>query len=270
MEILEYTFMQRALAAGIITGVVCAVVGTFIVLKGLSFMGAGIAHSSFGGVALGILTGINPVITAVIFCLCTGLGIGVISRKGKLKEDTAVGIFFVSTMALGILFIGMMKSYTTDLFGYLFGSILAVTGQDIWIIVILGVVEIIIIGLFYKELFFITYDEEMAEVTGLPAKFLFYLLLSFISLTVVISIKIVGIILVSALLIAPAAAAQQLSEDFKKMMGLSVVFGVTSTTGGLFLSYWLNTASGATIVLLSTFIFFISLAFSPRRRKVKN
>jgi ABC-type Mn2+/Zn2+ transport system permease subunit len=266
MEILSYAFMQRALVAGALIGVICAVIGVYVVLRGLSFIGAGIAHASFGGVAIGFLTGINPVWTAVAFCLGIGWAIGLVSRKGKVKEDTAVGIFFASTMALGILLIGLMRGYNQDLFAYLFGSILAVTSTDLWIIVIVGFGILGVIALLFKELMFITFDPEMAEVSGVPAEKLYFLLLSLIAVTVVISIKVVGIVLVSALLITPAAAAYQLSEDFRKMMVLAVVFSLISTVGGLFLSYWLDTASGATIVLLSTLIFFVSTLLSPRRR----
>ncbi|NIO03872.1 MAG: metal ABC transporter permease [Proteobacteria bacterium] len=269
MEILNYTFMQRALVAGTLIGVLCAVMGVYVVLRGLSFIGAGIAHASFGGVAIGFATGVNPVWTAVIFCLGVGWSIGLLSRKGRVKEDTAVGIFFASTMALGILLIGLMKGYNQDLFGYLFGSILAVTRQDLWIILAVGLGILAVVVLFFKELLFVTFDPEMAQVGGLPAEKLYFLLLSLVALTVVISIKVVGIVLVSALLITPAAAAHQWSESFRSMMALGIFFALVSTVGGLFLSYWLDTASGATIVLLSTLIFFASAVFSPRRRRRK-
>ena len=265
-EILGYAFMQRALCAGVLIGAVCATIGVYVVLKGLSFIGAGIAHASFGGVALGFLVGVNPVLTAVVFCLATAWGIGLVARKGQVKEDTAVGVFFASTMALGILFIGLMQGYNVDLFGYLFGSILAVTEQDLWITLGLGLGVLIVVGLFFKELVFVTFDPEMAEVTGVPAGKVYFLLISLIALAVVLSIKVVGIVLVSALIVTPAAAAYQLTEDFQWMMVLAVLIGVGSAVGGLLLSYPLNTASGATIVLLATSIFFIAGMVSPRRR----
>jgi ABC-type Mn2+/Zn2+ transport system permease subunit len=269
VEILSYTFMQRALLAGTFIGILCAVMGVYVVLRGLSFIGAGIAHASFGGVSIGFLAGVNPLWTAVVFCLGIGWAIGLVSRKGSVKEDTAVGIFFASTMALGILLIGLMKGYNQDLFGYLFGSILAVTGGDVWIIMTTGLGILVVVILFYKELMFITFDPEMAKVSGLPAERLYFLLISLVSLTVVISIKVVGIVLVSALLVTPAAAAYQWSEDFRTMMVLAIVLSLIATVGGLFLSYWLNTASGATIVLLSTCLFFGSALLSPRRRRRK-
>jgi ABC-type Mn2+/Zn2+ transport system permease subunit len=265
MEILGYAFMQRALFAGALIGALCAMIGVYVVLKGLSFIGAGIAHASFGGVALGFMLGLNPVVTAVVFCLLTAWSIGLVVQTTQVKEDTAVGIFFASTMAFGILLIGLMQGYNIDLFGYLFGSILAVGVQDLWITLGLGIFILTIVGLFYKELLFVTFDAEMAEVTGLPAGKIYFLLITLIALTVVLSIKVVGIVLVSALLITPAAAAYQLTQEFRRMMALSILIGVGSAVGGLLLSYRLDTASGATIVLLATLFFFISVLISPRR-----
>jgi len=258
--------MQRALVASVIIGAVCAVIGVYVVLRGLAFIGAGIAHASFGGVALGFLLGINPLATAVIFCLATALGIAFVTKQGEVKEDTAIGIFFASTMAFGVLLIGLMKGYNVDLFGYLFGSILAVTPTDLWMSGLLGIAVLSTVSLFYKELLFITFDPETAEAVGLPVTRLYFLLVGLIALTVVLSIKVVGIVLVSALLVTPAAAAYQWTDDFRKMMWLSMAIGVGTTVSGLFLSYWLNTASGATIVLLSTAVFFASTLLSPRRR----
>jgi ABC-type Mn2+/Zn2+ transport system permease subunit len=268
-EILSYAFMQRALLAGTVIGVVCAVIGVYVVLKGMSFIGAGISHASFGGVALGFVLGTNPVLTAVLFCMATAWGIGLASRKTRIKEDSAVGIFFASTMALGVLLIGLMHGYTVDLFGYLFGSILAVTREDLWITVGVGVGILAVVGVFFKELLFVTFDAEMAAVIGLPAGRIYFLLISLVALTVVISMKVVGVVLVSALLVTPAAAAYQLTEDFRRMMTLSVLLGLASTIGGLLLSYKIDTASGATIVLLSTCMFTVAALFSPRRRRKK-
>jgi ABC-type Mn2+/Zn2+ transport system permease subunit len=265
IEMLSYHYMQRALFAGTLIGITCAIIGTYVVLKGLSFIGAGIAHASFGGVALGFFLKINPILTAVVFCMATAWSIGLVARKGRVKEDTAVGIFFASTMALGILLIGLMKVYNVDLFGYLFGSILAVSADDVWITVVLSAVVLLLVLLFFKELLFVTFDAEMAAVTGVPAARIYFLLISLIALTVVLSIRVVGIVLVSALLVTPAAAAYQLTENFRRMMGLSIAIGVSCTVGGLFLSDQLNTPSGATIVLLATLMFFVAALVSPRR-----
>ena len=266
-EIMTYTFMQRALAASMLIGTLSAIIGVYVVLRGLAFIGAGIAHASFGGVALGFLLGINPILAAVAFCLITAWAIAWTSRRAEVREDTAIGIFFAATMALGILFIGLMRDYNVDLFGYLFGSVLSVTREDLLLSLCLGIGVLLTVGLFFKELLFITFDPEMAQVSGLPAGLLYVLLLSLMALTIVLSIKVVGIILVSALIVIPAAAAYQLTEDFRRMMLLAVVIGNLSATIGLFLSYGLDTASGATIVLTATILFILSALLSPRRRR---
>lgn len=269
LGILNYTFMQRALAASVLIGTVTAVIGVYVILRGMAFIGAGIAHASFGGVALGFLLGANPVFVAVVFCLGTAWGIAWTSRRAEVREDTAIGIFFAATMALGILFIGLMGEYNVDLFGYLFGSVLSVTQEDLWLSGALGVGVLALVGLFFKELLLITFDPEMAQVTGLPARGLYLLLLSIMALTIVLSIKVVGIILVSAMLIIPAAAAYQLTEDFRAMMALAILLGNISAVAGLFLSVWLDTASGATMVLTATTLFFGSAFLSPRRRRAR-
>lgn len=265
MEIFEYSFMQRAFAASLIIGVLCSVIGVYVVLRGMSFIGAGIAHASFGGVALGYLLNINPLFSAIVFSVATALCIGRASRNGSVKTDTAVGIFFSATMAFGILCIGLLKGYNIDLMGYLFGSILAVANEDLILVICAAAVVLPCIFCFFKELKFMCFDPEVAMITGLPVKRLYYCLLALIAVTVVASMKLVGIVLASALIITPAATAYQFAEDFKKMMIMSVVFGVISCSGGLVLSYFLNTASGATIVVLSTVIFFISVLFSPKK-----
>jgi ABC-type Mn2+/Zn2+ transport system permease subunit len=269
IELLQFEFMQRALIVATVTGALCAVIGVYVVLRGMSFIGAGIAHASFGGVAIGFYTGLNPFYTAIFFCTAVAWGIGMVSESRRIREDTAVGIFFASTMALGVLLIGSLKGYNVDLFGYMFGNVLAVTKFDMWAAILLSVVIISIILLLYKEFLFLTFDTEAAEVAGLPVRFLNYLMLTLVAVTIVMSIKAVGIVLVSALIVAPAASAQQLSEDFKKMMTLSIVLGVASTWIGLFASSLLDIASGATIVITATLIFFLCSLFSPHRRSLR-
>lgn len=267
MDILQYSFMQRAIVAGVLIGALCAIIGVYVILRGMAFMGAGIAHTSLGGVALGILFGVNPIWSAVVFSILAGWGIAAVTRRGHVKEDTAIGIIFASGMALGILIIGLTHSYQVDLLSYLFGSITAVTVQDVWTTIVVTILVLGCVFVLFKDLMFIIFDPEMAQVTGVPEGKLYYLLITMIALTIVISIKVVGIVLVSALIVTPAAAAFQLTESFKKMMGLSVVFGVGSTIGGLIISDWLAIAPGASIVLLATLIFAIAAAFSPRRRR---
>ena len=269
LEIFGFAYMQRATVAVVLVGAMCAVIGVYVVLKGLAFIGAGISHASFGGVAIGVYLGINPIWTAIVFCILTAWGIGLTSRKGHVKEDTAVGVFFASTMALGILVIGLKQGYQIDLFSYLFGSILAVTMADVWATIVITALVLTTVLVLYKDLMFVTFDAEMAEVTGVPAGKLYFLLITMMALTVVMSIKVVGIVLVSALIVTPAAAAYQLTEKFRNMMVLAVVFGVGSCVFGLVLSDVMGIASGATIVLLSTLTFFVCAAVSPRRRRAR-
>lgn len=269
LESFGYAYMQRAMVAGVLVGALCAIIGVYVVLKGLAFIGAGISHASFAGVAIGVYIGVNPVWSAIVFCILTAWGIGLTSRRGHIKEDTAVGVFFASTMALGILIIGLKQGYQIDLFGYLFGSILAVTIQDVWTTVAIAALVLTAVIVLFKDLMFVAFDPEMAEVTGVPAGKLYFLLITMMALTVVMSIKVVGIVLVSALIVTPAAAAYQLTEKFRNMMALSVAFGVGSCVFGLILSDLLRIASGATIVLLSTLVFFVCAAISPRRRRAK-
>ncbi len=267
LDVFGYAYMQRALAAGVLVGALCAVIGVYVVLRGLSFIGAGISHASFGGVAVGLALGVNPIWAAVAFCLLVGWGIGFTVRRTNVKEDTAVGVFFASTLALGVLIVGLIRGYQVDLFSYLFGSILAVTATDVWTTLVITVVVLGLVIWLYKDLMFAIFDPETAQVTGVPADRLYFLLISMIALTVVMSIKVVGILLVSALIVTPAAAAYQLTESFRKMMVLSVAIGVGSCVFGLLIADILGTASGATIVLLSTLVFFVAAAFSPRRRR---
>ncbi|MDP2936985.1 MAG: metal ABC transporter permease [Dehalococcoidia bacterium] len=269
MDILQYAFMQRALISAVVVGTVCSVIGVYVILKGLSFIGAGIAHASFGGVALGFILGWNLVGTALIFCLATAWGVGLVSRKGRIREDVAIGILFSATMALGILLVSLLKGYNVDLIGFLFGSVLAVTPEDLWLTVVLALAILLVVGLLYKELLFITFDTEMAQVVGLPATALYFLLLGLMAVTIVVSIKVVGIILVEALIVTPAATAYQLTTDFRRMMVLSVAIGVGAAVAGLFFSYWLNTPSGGTMVLTATIVFFLAALLSPKKRLLR-
>lgn len=269
IELLGYTFMQRALIMSTVIGAICALIGVYVVLRSMSFIGAGISHASFGGVALGFLLGINPFFTAVLFCLAMAWAIGFVSEKKRLREDTAVGIFFAATMALGILFISLLKGYNTDLFGYIFGNILAVTRFDIFSGLALALIVVGTIVFLFREFLFITFDAEMAEITGLPVRMLNFIMLTLIALTVVISIKAVGIVLVSALIVAPAAAALQLTTSFKKVIWIAVALGIGASWIGLVLSAILNIASGATIVLIATLVFFLAYFFSPQRRSLR-
>jgi zinc transport system permease protein len=264
-EVLSYGFMQRALAAGILVGVLCGVLGFFVVLKRLSFIGVGISHSAFGGIAIGVLLGIDPLIAAAIFSTAIAWAIGWLSRKGRLHEDTAIGILFSSAMALGVALISLSSAYQVDLFGYLFGNILAVSPRDLWFLGAIVAAVLLGIRLLFKELLFLTFDEEVARANGLPVTPLYFLLLTALALAVVAAIRVVGLILVEALLVIPAAIGYQLAGGYRSMLAIAVASAVLSASVGLIISYFLNVAAGATIVLVLTVLFFGALRLGRRR-----
>lgn len=267
LEFFHYSFLFRALLASILVGALASSVGVFLVLRGLSFIGAGIAHAAFAGVTFGFLTGLNPLLMAFIFSiLSTGL-IDLVRRYGELKYDAAIGMFFSLTMALAIIFIGLMKGYNAEIMGYLFGNILGTSPLDIYAIVGVALLTFgFIFGLF-KELHFIAFDEELARASGLPAVQIFSWFLFFTSLTVVVSLKSAGVILVFALIVIPAAAAYQLTHRIRVMMAWAIGFGVLSTLSGMLMSYYLDLPSGATIVVINSVIFGGIWLASPKKKK---
>lgn len=262
-EILTYGFMQRAVAASVIIGVLCSIIGVFVILRGLTFMGAGTAHAAFAGVALGFLLDLPPLMMAVLFGLATAWTVGSLYERGGMRLDVSIGIFYTATMALAILFIGLMRTYRPELFGYLFGNILSVTPGDLEVIAGLALVVLLTLFVFYKEFHFLTFDHAMAEAAGIPARPLFFLLLSLITLTIVVALKAVGALLVFALIVIPAAGASLVCRTMAAMIGVAVLLGISSSVGGVFLSYWLDLPSGAMIVLLATMILLV-LALAPR------
>lgn len=260
-EILSFPFIQRAALAGLLVGLSLALLGVFVVLRKMSFFGDAIAHFSFTGIALGFLFNINPIFTAVIFSILLALGIGFIQNKTKISSDTTIGVFFSGAAALGIFIIGLLHGYRSDLFQYLFGDILAITSTDIWIALILAVIIVIAFALLWRQFFKITFNREMAETSGIRVAALEYIFMILLAAATAIAIKIVGIILVTALLIVPAATAKNIARNFKQMIGYTVIFGITSVLVGLFSSYFLNTASGPSIVLTGIILFAISSLF---------
>ncbi len=266
IEPLTYPFMQRGLLAAIIVGVVCAVIGSYVVLRGLAFMGDALAHAVLPGIAIAFLVGRNILVGAFLAAIITALGIGLVQRQGRLREDSAVGIMFVGAFALGILLISSMRSYSVDLTHILFGDVLAVSLQDLAMISALGVSILVIVLLLYKEFLLVSFDPIMAATTGLPVTWLNNGLLILLSLTIVTGLQVVGNILVVAMLIAPAATAYQLTDELWHMMLLSVLFGVVAAVVGLYLSFWFSVASGAAIVLTAVVIFFVVLLLTRGRR----
>jgi zinc transport system permease protein len=267
LDLLHYQFIQNALIAGLLASIACGIVGVYIVTKKIVFISGGIAHASFGGIGLGYFLGISPVLGAMCFTLISALSIGFISRRTKLPEDTAIGILWAMGMSIGIVFIGLTPGYAPDLFSYLFGNILTVPTSDLVLMLVLDTVIAITVIALFKELLALSFDEEFGRVVGVPVEILYLLLLSMIAFTVVILLRVVGMILIIALITIPAAIAKQLTHNIRKMMILSILIGIVLTFGGIWLSYVLNLASGATIVLFGGIVFFVFSGLIRIRRK---
>jgi ABC-type Mn2+/Zn2+ transport system permease subunit len=269
IEPLSYAFMQRGLAAALIVGVVCSVIGCFVVLKSMAFMGDAMAHSILPGVAVAYLLQANLFIGALIAAVLVAIGIGYFSKEGSIKEDTVIGILFSFALALGIVLISSIRSYAVDLSHILFGNVLGVSPQDLWLTGILGGVVLLTIILLYKPLLVLSFDPILAASLKLPTGLLRYTLLILLSLTIVVSIQSVGVGLVAAMLVTPAATAYLLARRLPAMMILSAIFGSLASLIGLYVSYFANVASGAGIVVTSTLIFVVVFLISPRRSRVK-
>lgn len=268
MEPLQLGFMQRGLLASVLVAAICGVLGSFVVLKGLAFIGDALAHASFGGVALAFVLGANIYLGAFIFALATAVGIGAITQRGRVSSDTAIGVLFSGTFALGILIISRVDQYTTDLFGYLFGDVLSITASDLWAIGFLGLVVLLLVVAFYRQLLFAAFDPTVAAASGLPTRALEYLLLVLLGITIVTAIQAVGIVLVVALLVTPSATAYLVTRRFHHMILASVAIGSLSAFLGIYLSYYLDLASGAAIILVATALFFVVLAVTGGSRKL--
>ena len=262
--------MQRGLLASVLVAVICGILGSFVVLKGLAFIGDALAHASFGGVALAFVLGANVYLGAFVFALATALGIGAITQRGRVSSDTAIGVLFSGTFALGILIISRADSYTVDLFGYLFGDVLSITVDDLWTIGALGIVVLALVAVFYRQLLFVAFDPTVAAASGIQTRGLEYLLLALLGVTIVTAIQAVGIVMVVALLVTPSATAYLFTRRFHHMILASVAVGSLSALLGIYLSYYLDVASGAAIILVATALFFIALALSGRSPKISD
>ncbi len=272
LEPLGYAFMVRGLMAAVIVGLVCAVLGTYIVLRGMAFFGDALAHAILPGVALGYLWGggsqIWITMGALLASILTALGIGALS-KGGLKEDTAIGVVFAGMFALGIAMISTVRSYTVDLTHFLFGNVLGVSNSDLWLIGIFGAFVLLTIFVFYKEFLVISFDPVLAKTMRLPTTLLRYLLLLLTAVTIVLSLQAVGIALMTAMLVTPAATAYLLTRRLPVMMFLAAFIGAFSGIIGLYISFYVNIASGPAIVLVCTSFFLLAFTFSPQQGLIK-
>jgi len=261
---LQYPFMQRGLMAAVLVGALCSIIGTYVVLRGMAFIGDALGHAVLPGVAVAYLLNGSLLVGALAAGIATALGIGFLSQRALVKEDTAIGVLFAGFFALGVLLLSTVRSYTVDLTHILFGNVLGVSATDLWVTAGLAAVVLGTIALLYKELLLMAFDPVLAAAIRLPLSFLRYLFLVLLSVTVVVSIQTVGVALVVAMLITPAATASLLTRRLPTMMLLAALIGMVSGLAGLYLSFYLNVASGAAIVLVCTALFFGALVLAPR------
>lgn len=260
-EFLRYAFMQRAILSGVVISTVGALLGTFVILRRLTFFSDAISHSALAGIAIGLAVGINPFTAAVIFCILAALWVKRVREVTSLSEDILIGVLFASATAFGVLVIGFLQGVRVDLFQFLFGDILAVETIDILFSLFLAAVVAAALALFLEKLLGISFNPDLAMVSQERVRLYDYLFMILLASTIAASIRIAGVILVSSLIIIPAAAARNAARSFRQMMAISVAVGIVSALGGLISSYYLNTPSGPTIVIWAMGFFLISLLF---------
>lgn len=272
-DLMQYVFLQRALLTAVLVGVICGIIGSFIIMRGMALMGDAISHAVLPGVAISYMLGINYFYGAVLFGVLTAVGIGVVSQNSRVKADSSIGIVFTAFFAIGILLIAKAQT-ATDLTQILFGNILSVRSSDMWITVFVTAIILLSVVIFYKELLVSTFDETMAQAYGLPTKWIHYGIMILLTLATVASLQTVGVVLVVAMLITPASTAYLLTNRFSIMLVLSAVFGAISSVIGLYISFEYNLTSGAVIVVVATILFLLAFLFAPKQgvvmRKVRN
>jgi len=266
-EALQYDFMRNAMLAGLLVSISCGIIGSLVVVNRIVFISGGIAHAAFGGVGLGFFCGFSPFLGAAIFASGVSLIMGAVSLKSKHRADTIIGVLWAIGMAVGIILIDLTPGYHVDLMSYLFGSILAVPAADLWLMLPLDGFILLVVLLFYKEFVALSYDEQFAFVVGVPVKTLYMLLLGMTALSIVMIIRVVGLILVIALLTIPPFIAEKYTRSLGQMMVLSSILSIFFTLSGLWLSYAFDLTSGATIILVAGVGFFISLVLDFLKAK---
>jgi zinc transport system permease protein len=257
LDILQYSFFQNALLIGVLSGIACGIVGTFVVVKKISFISGSIAHASFGGIGIAYFLGFNPVLGALFFSVLSAFGIGVISYKNRSQEDASIGAIWAIGMATGLVFIHFTPGYAADLMSYLFGNILLSSQSDLLYMLVLNLFIILSIGFLFKWLVAIIFDEEFAFITNIKVFPLYLFLLALVALSVVVLIRSVGVILVIALLTLPAASAQLLSKRFQNIIFIAIILAVFSNISGIFVSYFLNLPSGPVIIFTAAIIYLL-------------
>lgn len=261
----RYAFLQNALIAGILVGIICGVIGCFIILRGLALMGDAISHAVLPGVVIAYMLGASFFIGAFVTGMITALAIGYVSQNSKLKDDSAIGIMFTAAFALGIVMITMIREKNVDLWHILFGNVLAVSRADLWVTLGIGIFVLVLIILFYKQLLLSTFDPTMSQAIGWSTKWIHYGLMLVLSLVTVASLQTVGIVLVVAMLITPGATAYLLTDRLHIMLILSAIFGIVSAIIGVYFSFIYDVATGASIVLVASLLFALAFFFSPKQ-----
>lgn len=267
LEALQFEFMRNALLAGLFASIMCGVIGTFVVVNRIVFISGGIAHAAYGGVGLAFFLGFSPILGILGFSLLVSLIMAAVSLKARHRADTIIGILWALGMALGVILLDLTPGYNVDLMSYLFGSILTVPTSDLWVMLILDGLVILTVGYFYHDLVAISYDEEFAQVRGVPVRALYFLLMAMIAISVVMIIQVVGLILIIALLTISPYIAEKFSVSLSGMMFYSVLLNIFFTSVGLWLSYSFNLTSGASIIMVAATCFFISLLLGHLRPK---
>lgn len=261
-ELLQYRFFSNALFAALFTAINCGIIGTYIVSRRLVFISGGITHASFGGIGVGYFFGYNPILSAVVFSVLSALGIEFLTKKANVREDSLIGMFWSFGMALGIIFIYITPGYAPNLMGYLFGSLLTVTSLDLILMFSLSIIITGFFLVFYKVILFISFDPEYARTHNAPVQFMNYLLIALVALTIVLSIKVAGIILVISLLTIPQTIANLFTRSFRHIILFSVLIAFFGAVTGLIISYIFDIPSGATIIISLVLIFAVAKLFT--------
>lgn len=264
LDIFQYSFMVRAFEAGIAIAVIAPLIGMFLVVRRYSLLADTLAHTSLAGVAIGLLFRINPVFSAIILSVVASLGIEQLRASRRVFSESVLALFLSGSLAFAVVILSLAKGFNASLFGYLFGSISTVSQTDVWVIVALAVMVFLNVVLLYKELFFVAFDEELAQASGLPVRRLNFTIVLLAAITVALSIRIVGVLLIGALMVIPVISAVQYGRGFRATLILSVIFSLLSVLIGLSASYYFNLASGGAIVLVALVIFLLSLAVSKK------
>lgn len=255
MNILEYSFFQNALIGSVLASIVCGLVGTYIVTRRLTFISGGITHASFGGIGIGVFLGVNPIVSAMVFSVLSAFGIQWLSRRGNVREDSAIAVFWAFGMSIGILFCFLTPGFVPDLPSFLFGSILTIESGNLWLLAALSVVTLFLFTTYYRMIVSTAFDPEFARSQRLPVSLIEYVMMALIAMTIVSTLRMVGIVLAMSLLTIPQMTANLFTYNFGRIAACSILIGCIDCVSGLAMSYWLNVPSGASIIFVSIVIY---------------